>query len=370
MRIVFITNNYPPRVCGVGDYTYNLAHELHKAGHEVHVICSYNSEIRSIGYPKVYPIIQKMDYLNFLPAIAKINELKSDWVMVQYVPYSYSKRGTPLWLPAALKKIDRRQTKILLRIHEPYIRFAWWPAIFFITGQLQRLIIKRLSKVVDKMVTSIDLYKSFIDKYSFLPVDIIPIPSNILPVEADDKELNQMRGKVAPNGEKILSTFGIRNHALLVDVFRVVLKKHPASKLLVCGVVKDEKLYEPIREHVFVTGYLPGEEVFKYLKCSDVFFLPDDVTEKGTGGSSNKSTSLAAALAADLPVIGIKGDMNNELLKKAKTVYLEHAESDLIADRIIGIFSSETSTQESYLFWQEHFSWEKIIEKYDLVIRH
>jgi hypothetical protein len=58
--------------------------------------------------------------------------------------------------------------------------------------------------------------------------------------------------------------------------------------------------------------------------------------------------------------------MNNELLKQVKTFYLENADSDLIADRIIQIFSSLHNSSESYLFWQGHLSWEKIIEQYNL----
>lgn len=367
MKLVFLVDNYPPIVDGVGDYTHNMATELYNQGHEVHVICAAKEGIQpSADGVKVWPIVPRWNNSSFNIAINKIHAIRPDWVLVQFVPYSYHTKGMPLWLPGALKKINRDHTRMLIRVHEPYIRFSWWPIPLFLVGQMQRLIIRRLGRVADRMVTSIELYKHFIEKYSNVPVEIIPIPSNIQPIHVSNEELQDIRKKVAGNGERIVSTFGIRNHELLVTVFQEVLRRHPNSKLLVCGKVKDEKLYEPVREHVFVTGYLANNDVFKYLKCSDVFFLPDDVSNEGIGGTSNKSTSLAAALAADLPVIGIKGDMNNELLMTAKSVYLENAERETIAERIIQVFNSPNNAHQSYLFWKEHLCWERIIEKYGL----
>jgi glycosyltransferase involved in cell wall biosynthesis len=281
-KAVIVTNNYPPIVCGVGDYSSHLANQLYNEGYEVHVICRFDKSIETRNkFIKVWPIISRMSYSGFREAVRKINEISPDWLLIQYVPYAFHTKGMPMWLPNALRKIDRQRTKIAIRIHEPYIRFTWWPVTGFVYGQIQRLIIKQLSKVADRMITSIDLYKKFVDKYSIHPSVIVPIPSNIKPVDTTEEDIRAIRKRVAPNGEKIVSTFGIRNHRLLVEVFQKLLKKYPACKLLVCGAVKDEKLYESVRKHVFVTGYLPGEDVFRFLKCSDVFFLPDDVSKNG-----------------------------------------------------------------------------------------
>ena len=39
MRILFITNQMPPLVDGVGDYTCNLARGFARHGHEAAVVC-------------------------------------------------------------------------------------------------------------------------------------------------------------------------------------------------------------------------------------------------------------------------------------------------------------------------------------------
>lgn len=38
MKILFITNNFPPIVDGVGDYTYNIAKQFAEHNHKVYII--------------------------------------------------------------------------------------------------------------------------------------------------------------------------------------------------------------------------------------------------------------------------------------------------------------------------------------------
>ncbi len=369
MKLVFIVDRYPPLTDGVGDYTYNLVNEYCRRGNKVSVICFKDEKIETApeSGATVFPIVAKWNSNEFKKVTKLVNDLKPDWVLLQYVPHSYQKKGMPVWLPSALKHIDRKNTKLSIRIHEPFIRLQFWPSKILFLGLVQRWIIKQLGAQADKIVASTDLYKKFVDAYSTTKTEVVPIGSNILPVDTPADSIQRTRLKVAPNGEKIISTFGIRDHQLLIKVFELVLQKNPDFKLLVCGVVKNKDIYRAIEKSVFITGFVSSPEVYTYLTSSDIFFIPDEVTPNGMGGSSNKSTAIAAGFSANLPVIGIKGDMNNELLSRNKALYLEDGnDASSIADRIIEVVLHREYNNESYKFWQEYLSWDKIVDAYNV----
>lgn len=368
MKLLLVTNYFPPVVDGVGDYTRQVAAEFSNRGHEVHIICKKDPRIPSSqDGMQIWPIATKWSFANIQEIIKKINELGPAWVMIQYVPYSFNRYGIPFAFPFLLSRINRNRTKILLTVHEPYIRFRRLPIKTFLVGQLQRIILRELCRKADKIVTTIDKYKGFVNKYSAKEVHIIPVPSNIIPVSVSEEELKLLRNRIAPAGQKIITTFGIRDHRFLIDVFKAVLLKQKNVFFLICGKTRDTALYDSIKDRTFITGYLESEELFKYLKCADVFFLPDGVRNGSEGGTSNKSTSLAAAFAAGLPIVGIKGDMNNVLLKEAENLYLEERNAGKIAERIDQLLNVNFNNQ-NYSFWQRFLSTPVIVDQYQKIL--
>jgi glycosyltransferase involved in cell wall biosynthesis len=368
MRICFITNNFIPFIDGVGDYTLQVARQMADKGHDVYIVCKADPQIPTtyLGI-KVLPIVSGWTPKQFSIAAQQINEISPDWILVQYVPYSFHKWGTPVLFPFIFKKINLEKSRILLTVHEPYIRFQWWPLKTFLVGQLQRFSLRALARHANLIVTSIDRYVMLIKKYANKPIYQIPIPSNITPIEVSQAEIEEYRATVAPGNRKIVSTFGIRDHRLLVAVFKDLLKKDPDIQLLVIGVTSDASIYESIKEHVYLTGYLTEAEVFRFLKASDVFFMPDEIRNKTEGGTCNKSGSLAAALAAGLPVVGLKGDMNNALLQQAPHVYLERFDITTIVERLLALIREEKNNG-NYLFWQQHLSIAVVADTYDKII--
>ena len=103
-----------------------------------------------------------------------------------------------------------------------------------------------------------------------------------------------------------------------------------------------------------------------------MFFLPDPVDNRGEGGTSNKSTSLATALALGRPVVGIRGDMNNALLKQTPGVFLEHpAEPDAIAERLVAVATEAPKRAlqvEIRTFFERELSWPVTYRRYVAVI--
>ena len=368
MRLIFICNNYPPVVDGVGDYTSLLAHELYHRGHEVHVICKKDARIvaHTGSGVNVWPIVENWTPGGCKNVFAIIASLQPDCVLLQYVPYGFNKWGVPLLLPVVISRINR-QCRVILTVHEPYIRLQWWPAKTFVIGQLQRIIMQLLGKAADSVITSIDRYEKLIGKYIKKPIAIIPVPSNIIPVNVDADELVLLKNTIAPGGEKIIATFGIRDHALLIEVIKSIVAKNTHVKVLVTGTVTNKQVYEPVKQWVHVTGYLPAANIYRYLKVSDIFFLPDPIKNGNEGGASNKSGSLAAAFAADLPFVGTRGDMNNQLLQVAPYVYLETADATILSNRLIELLQ-RTPLNGNIVFWEKYLSVPTVALAYENIL--
>lgn len=129
MKILFICGSLEPGKDGVGDYTRKLSIELCKLGSQVNIVA-----VRD----KYTQVLQKRDLSESglfspiteirIPAIISSNERKKvmssllenfspDWLSIQYVGYSFDKRGIPLSFIKELKLL-RIRAKIHIMFHE------------------------------------------------------------------------------------------------------------------------------------------------------------------------------------------------------------------------------------------------------------
>jgi glycosyltransferase involved in cell wall biosynthesis len=370
MKIVFLVNKYPPSKCGVGDYSFHLARTFVQYGHEVHIVCRADQQpAKEPGNTHLFtwPLVEKWTPKGFSGALQKIKDIQPDWVLLQYVPYSFHEKGLPVLLPAILRSIKSLNIHLLIFFHEAFIRMVNYPLHLYVAGRLQRWIAKRICDLCDIIMTSIDLYKKFLQSYTTKEIAVVPVGSNIMPVDADDILLKELRKKVASNDQQIIVTFGERYHQQLVAVFKELQKRGNSFKLLICGNVKDVNVYKDISKDVYITGFLPATDIFRFLKIGDVFFLPDG-DDKGRGGTALKSGALAAALAAGLPVVGIKGDANDKLLLSAETVRLADGHDvNEICNYILN-FLKEANYKNNN-FWNRELRWDVIAENYLLLMQ-
>ena len=111
MKILFITNNLPPIVDGVGDYTYNIAKQFVEHEHEVYIICRNNPQINTqVQGMTILPIIDKWDRNCYKPIISIIQKKVIDVVSLQYVPHGFHPKGLPFSIIKLTKKIKKRLT--------------------------------------------------------------------------------------------------------------------------------------------------------------------------------------------------------------------------------------------------------------------
>ncbi|WP_080236617.1 glycosyltransferase family 4 protein [Spirosoma rigui] len=379
MKVAVLTNNFPPCLDGVGDYSYHLASEFQRNGHKVSVLCRQDRAIqKAVANGQfnilVSPTIPAWNWLAIRPLRRFIREQRPDWLLVQYVPNGFQQWAIPIWLPVLLWLVKREGVKVSITFHEVYVRMTYWPLRYWLVGILQRVVCIALARVADSLITSIDLYACMLRKYTRKEVNVIPIGSNILPVPVTTDERLAIRNQIAPVGQAIISTFGLRNQDLLLTVFDELIKLKPDTCLLICSKLNisadSQVLYKRLKAHITVTGFIDAPDVYLYLQSSDVFFIPDVVNKRGEGGTSNKSTSLASALVAGLPVVGIVGDMNNDLLSLIPHLFLaDIAEPKSIAQKMLTMINDvdKCSQRKSIKqFSDEHLSWRAIYKQYML----
>lgn len=334
MKILFITNNFPPLVDGVGDYTYNIAKQFMKHGHEIYVVCRNNPQINTkIQGMTILPIIDKWDYNCYKPIIKFIKKKAIDIVSLQYVPHGFHPKGLPFPIIKLTKEIKKCDTKLFTFFHEVSVEKEKGNIKRTLLSILMQHISKRVIENSDYVATSIEYYKNMIlrlvpDKKE---IPLIPIASNIPETKLSKEELLTLKKKLAPNRETIISFFGIRNIQTSINAI-TELKEH-GYKLKVLLIGKTSKhLPNNLPTDTIKTGTLDIEEIDKYLKISDIFILP----ENNDSGCSFKSGSLAAGLRNNLPIITTKGKLTSkELCNQDNILFCDFTTSNEVKEKIL-----------------------------------
>ena len=365
MTVVLICNHFPPVVDGVGDYTRHLAQELALAGLEVHIICREQPHLDIPAGISVHPLVKKWNREGVHLIVEHIRGIQPDWVGLQYVPYGFNRFGTPLLLPHLLKKISQAGVAIWITFHEVHIRLQGLRGWVF--GSIQRRIARNLCGYARVCVTSIEFYRDLLDPFH-PEIKVIPVGSNVSIRLLSLAKRTEMRQRHFPDQSFLVSTFGARNHAALIESIAQLNADGAGIGLIICGqVVPSGELRE--LSWVHYTGYLPAEAIGGWLQCSDLFVLPDFVSARGEGGACLKSGALAAGFAAALPVIGIRGDMTDKMLEHAKNIWLAPDGSPAEWTRAIRTVWQNPEIRErlqknARRFHEEYLAWEKIAGQY------
>lgn len=367
MTIVLITNNFPPEVDGVGDYTYCLSRELNARGHQVHVIC--NTRARDAAADRnirVYPIVEQWNAKHYEMALAQIRRIQPDWVLLQYVPYSFNAYGMPVSIVKFVRRIKSNGFSLFVFLHEFFIGLQWKAPKATLIALTQIWITRQLCKYADDIGTSTDHYVRILQKWR-RGIHQIPIGSIIPYVD-----LPPPNGKSGANFKII--TFGIRDVDVLLRFFTEMRKEIEGVTLIVCGKQRLPAGQTAV-EDVHFTGYLPAEDIACWLSSADVFLLPDYVSNQGEGGTCLKSSALAAAFAVGLPIIGMKGKMNDRLLCELDAVQLvDYYDFETWKSAVLNIYRQRNGREQMRTsvrnFYDKHLAWRSIGDRYLQVLNH
>ena len=182
-QITVITTGLPPLLDGVGDYSYNLAQQIHNDfGIQTQFI---------IGNPYWKPILEKQDFQHQAQVLSRRSSREllkslgaSSAVLLHYVGYGYAKRGCPIWLVKSLEKWRQGHPDryLLTMFHEIYAYSPNMISSQFWTSPLQQYLAQRLVKLSDRCLTSKQDYAEIITRLSggkHSQVVSLPVFSNV-----------------------------------------------------------------------------------------------------------------------------------------------------------------------------------------------
>lgn len=371
-HFLFITNLLPPAYDGVGDHTFFLAKSLHSVGHKISMITRQDPIADEVSlFAQTYYVEDWRGQVNKEKVLAFVLRARPDWVVVQYVPYAFDRIGLPFFLPGLVQQISKHGDPVAVWFHEIAIRYQFsfkYAAIAF--GQ--RWIAYHLASRAKSVITSIDLYAGMLWRHRE-KLALIPSGAN-LDIEGCSRATTCfIREEIAPGADQLIVVFGKRDIRFFLPVFRQLQSEFPRLGLLLIGGHFRKQLSDPLPSGIFVHSYVPAQNLCSLLSLADIGFLPDPVNEKGQGGTSNKSGSLAALFAAGLPVIGVKGDMNNRLLEHGTNIWLVDTRvATSIFERFKAVLESrsirEKFSKKGKAFYKQYLDWEVLANRLDQIL--
>ena len=190
MRVLFLCGSLEPGRDGVGDYTRRLAAELIRGGHQAAGISLNDHRIDTAARSEQYDGNTPVPVLRLSAkerwesrALAAQNwtrDFNPDWISLQFVPYSFDRRGL---LIAALKPLrqiisDRR---LHVMLHELWV-FPWLRTKLSdrLVGMAQRWTLRRMLRKLrpKKISTQNSFYRDAVAGWG-LEVSLLPLHGNI-----------------------------------------------------------------------------------------------------------------------------------------------------------------------------------------------
>jgi hypothetical protein len=333
MKILFICASLEPGKDGVGDYTRTIAAELSKRGHLVKLLAVRDKHTDIILESNWVPPGQQAPLSELrLPANGKtvkhravlkhlLREFAPDWVSIQYVGYSFNKRGMPFAFINALRRL-RIQAKVHIMFHEIWQGESKDSTVKDkVIGYFQKRSAKMLVTHLkaNRTSTSNAFYKRCLEKAG-ISSDTIPVFSNIPEGSTCGGGIyEQLSGTcLGKAGNYLLACFfgGFHNHDQLVPRIRKLaaeIKLQLNKDLIIThvGISRGiDKAFALLREETGVTMIALGQHGEKDIA---------DFLRKCDLGLSNypkilyeKSGSTAAMLHNGCPVVILKDSFESD----------------------------------------------------------
>lgn len=324
MKILFITNKFPPLVDGVGDYTYNLAHEFAKHGHEVTVVCKDHDGIHTIYDDiKVLPIVKAWNKQALQPIVNVVKERQIEVVSLQYVPHGFHPKGLPFALISIVRAIKKQKVRLFTFCHEVCTSPEKGRIKFTLISYLMQYITRQILNRSDCVATSIGHYSQRIEGLTGRKnIFLIPIPSNIPSCTLPTNDIEILKSKIAPDNEFIVGFIGKRNSDEFINAVCSLIAEGEKIKMLSIG--KTNLLNLDLKDCIYKTGVLAIKDLSAYIEVSDCIALP----ENKQSGCSFKSGSLVASMRAGKVVITTKGFMTDKSLIDGENIIFKNGETD------------------------------------------
>ena len=329
-KIIQLVPNLPPTVDGLGDYAFNLALEFSQKGTETIFISTGGEKINQFETHLI-----GFDGQDLINAVLKT---KVNRLFLNYVPYSYQKRGVPFWLLQALTQLVKQHgIQLFIYFHELNASGKIYQSSFWLKP-LQQLIYKQLQKLASfsfcSNQTIFNILEANLPNGRLLKIEIFSnIPEPITTIHWKERENTAVIFGSHPNRMAVYRYENEMNRLIQSLGITTIIDIGP-------GTVTENNLNLPI----ISKGKLSGSEVAQLLSTSKWGFINyNDILLE-------KSGIFAAYAAHGLAVINVNPQRydlekplhNNFHYKIASTDEDNNLDGQLLSKNLYDWYQSHT----------------------------
>lgn len=340
MRVGLFTDVYPPHVNGVSTSILMLKKSLESLGHEVFVVTINNENVK-YKYEEGGKVIKIpglpvgiYDYrLSGIYPISAINKIKK-WKLD--VIHSHTEFGVGTFARIISKQFEIPLVHTYHTMYEDYVHYITKGYFDGVSKKIVEYLTlfycdQTISELIVPTKKTYDLFKN---KYK-VNRNIYIVPTGI-DVERfynekfDSKDIMDLRKQVGLKKDDFVLLFvgriaSEKNVQFLLDMQKILVKKHPNIKLLIIGDGPDlerhkkEAKDKAFKGSVIFTGKVPLAEVARYYQLGDVFVTASTTETQGL--------TVIEAMASSMPVVCIEDesfmntvipDLNGYMFKNKK----------------------------------------------------
>ena len=375
MKIALLSAAFPPDLDGIGDYTWWLSCELVRQGHQVSVFTSEGPIRQSPEGVAVVQFFNTNDARTSpdLASAVAATMISYDWLVVQYNPFGYGKRGFCPWLPRTLRKIRRSQPslRIAVMFHETMV--PRWPWRFALMRLWQRPIFRQMCRLSNVLFVSTERWLPEVrSARPSGPVFHLAVGSNVPLHEISQAEARRSLG--IPINARVVGIFGAAHVSRLVEwiaegAAALAADGMPSRETIVLYVGSDgveiKKVCASWRLRVVDRGKQASSQVGLNLRAMDMLLTPF------ADGVSTRRGSVMAALQHGIPVATTVRSWTDGVLRGGGCPQLLGSSAETSGDftrdllNWSGKILSAGSVPVAALadFYQQNFSWSTIAGK-------
>jgi len=365
MKLLFVSEYYPPHVGGVEVVFKNLAELLAKDGHECHVVTSRLpntkrcEETNRVKIHRVSVPEKGARYWFTFLSIPRVIALARQVDLIQTTTFN---AAFPAWLASKLLR-----KKSVITVHE-----VWGET--WVNSLGMNWLSATLHRFLEKVIVHLPFDRVVcVSEYTRNRLRALGVKNKKVEViyNGIDTELFTPRGESSPvrkrlklgRDEFVYLYYGrpglSKGVEYLVSAVPLVSKKVPNSKLVLILTSEPRDKYESIKkliqdlsieDKVMLLDPLPRSELPDYIAASDCVIIPS--LSEGFGFSA------AEACAMEKPVVASNVASLPEVVS-GKYVLVEPGNPEAIAEGIEKVYKGQTEKSEKKVF-----SWEECVNKY------
>lgn len=313
MRLHIVSAALPPKLDGIGDYTSCLAKEL-STHHEVSILTDRDAVSSPIRGVVIEPCFSPAHRGSTRAILTHARREQPEWLILQYNPFAFGRRGFNLHLPLVMRAIRRElpDTHVAIMCHEVFT-----PVIdlkFAVMTTWQRAQLFALGRTADCIFLSIEAWKRRLAWwFPRTPLVHLPVGSNVPVAEINSVEARSRLG-IDPE-QVVLGVFGTAHPSRMLRLMRDAAERVRAAghNAVVLYVGPDDALVKRVLNGIpmIAAGRVSATEVSWRFAAMDLYLAAF------LDGVSTRRTTLMTGLQHGIPTIGTSGELTDGVLRAA-----------------------------------------------------